>query len=118
LDEATVFADDDELAIVDKSDTSQAASGSTKRARFDNLRDAIAGTPLTAPANPADNGKVAIASGGNLTYATVANANVAADAAIAVSKLAAGSNGHVIKTVDGAPAWAADDAALSLSGFS
>lgn len=46
------------------------------------------GSSLNAPANPADDGKVAIASGGNLSYALLANANVAANAAIALSKLA------------------------------
>ena len=46
------------------------------------------GSSLTAPANPADDGKVAIASGGNLTYATVGNANIT-NATITLAKMAA-----------------------------
>lgn len=45
------------------------------------------GGSLTAPSNPADDGKVAIASGGDLTYALLANANVSASAAIAGTKI-------------------------------
>lgn len=53
------------------------------------LSDGIAGGggSLTAPSNPADDGKVAIASGGDLTYALLANANVSASAAIAGTKI-------------------------------
>lgn len=43
-----------------------------------------------------------------LAISEVTNANVAANAAIAVSKLAAGTEGYVIKTVSGVPAWAAE----------
>lgn len=45
------------------------------------------GGSLTAPSNPADNNKVAIASAGDLTYALLANANVSASAAIAGTKI-------------------------------
>lgn len=59
----------------------------------------VAAAGLTGPANPGDNGKVAIASAGNLTYALLLDANVATSAAIAYSKLAAGTAGHWL-TVD------------------
>lgn len=49
------------------------------------------GGSLTAPANPADDGKLAIAASGNFSYALLANANVSATAAIALSKLADGA---------------------------
>jgi hypothetical protein len=54
------------------------------------------GGSLSSPANPADDGKVAIASSGNLTYALLANANVSATAAITLSKLANGSACSVV----------------------
>lgn len=43
---------------------------------------------MTAPSNPADDGKVAIASAGNLTYSLLLNAHVSSSAAISLSKLA------------------------------
>lgn len=44
---------------------------------------------LNAPANPADDGKVAVASAANLSYILIGNPQIAAAAAIALSKLAA-----------------------------
>jgi len=64
---------------------------------------------LNRPANPGDDGKVALASSGDLTYGYIANAQVASGAAIAVSKLAPGTNGQVLKTVGGAVAWSSDN---------
>jgi len=46
---------------------------------------------LTGPVNPTDDTKVAIASGGNLTYAFIGNTQVSSSAAIVLSKLANGS---------------------------
>jgi hypothetical protein len=46
------------------------------------------GAAMSAPADPADDGKVAIAASGDLSYALLANANVAAAAAIAGTKVA------------------------------
>lgn len=46
------------------------------------------GTTVNLPANPADDGKVAIASGGNLSYALLSNSNIA-NATIALAKMAA-----------------------------
>lgn len=48
---------------------------------------AVAGGSLTAPANPGDDGKVAIASGGDLTYGLVNTAQIAASA-VTLAKLA------------------------------
>lgn len=61
---------------------------------------------LMAPLNPADDGKVALASGGDLVYNYIGNAQVASNAAIAVSKLAAGTEGYVLMIVSGVPTWA------------
>lgn len=44
---------------------------------------------------------------GNLTSSTIVNADVSASAAIAVSKLAAGTDTYVLTTVSGVPTWAA-----------
>lgn len=54
------------------------------------------GGALTAPASPGDNGKVAIAASGNLSYALLADANVDSAAALALSKLANGSACSVV----------------------
>jgi hypothetical protein len=59
------------------------------------------GSSLTAPADPADDGKVAIASGGDLSYALLANANVAAGAAIAGSKITPDFGAQTILTTGG-----------------
>jgi hypothetical protein len=42
---------------------------------------------------------------GNVTSSLVVNADVSSSAAIAVSKLAAGTNGYVLETVAGIPTW-------------
>ena len=60
------------------------------------------GTLVNLPTNPGDNGKVAIAASGNLSYALLADANVASNAAIAVSKLAKGAANQVLVTDSGA----------------
>lgn len=44
LTEATAFAADDELVIVDKSDTTGAASGTTKRVQLSNISDVVNGS--------------------------------------------------------------------------
>ena len=49
-----------------------------------------------------------------LEWGLTANANVALDAAIAVTKLAAGSNGDLLHTTGGVPAWGTIDAATSI----
>lgn len=54
------------------------------------------GGSLTAPSNPGDNGKVAIAASGNFSYAFIADANVSPTAALALSKLADGTACSVV----------------------
>jgi len=82
----------------------------------------LIGARMTAPATPADGDAPVwdsasstwksnatakkIAMGGLASYPFV-NADVAAAAAIAVSKLAAGSNGQVLTTTGGVPVWGA-----------
>jgi len=61
---------------------------------------------FTAPVNPTDDGKAAIASGGDFVYAFIANANIATNANIAVSKLATGTEGYVLTIISGVPTWA------------
>jgi hypothetical protein len=56
------------------------------------------GGGLTAPASPAEDGRVAVASSGDLVYQLLTNAHIASGAAVAVSKLAAGSAHQVVKT--------------------
>ncbi len=64
------------------------------------------GTLFTGPASPGDNGKLAIASSGDFTYALLTNANVSTTAAIAVTKLAASAtNGQALTTIAGVPTW-------------
>ena len=46
---------------------------------------------LAAPANPGDNGKVATASAGNLSYILITHSNISASAAIALTQLADGT---------------------------
>lgn len=88
----------------------------------------VATTPLTAPANPADNSKVAIATNGDFSYALIADVNVGAAAAIAGSKIAPQFGAQVL-SVTGAgtlqvgttPATAGDmrvKHAFSLQGLS
>jgi len=51
---------------------------------------------MTAPSNPSDDGKAAIASGGNLTYALITNANISSSAQIAITKLADIATDHLL----------------------
>lgn len=60
----------------------------------------------TLPNSPADDGKVALASGGDLVYGFISNFQVASGANIAVSKLATGTEGYVLMIVGGVPTWA------------
>lgn len=70
---------------------------------------------LTAPTNPGDDTKVAVASAGNLTYAFIGNTQIAAGALIALSKLATQAalsvvaNGTNASAVPTAIAGAADE---------
>ncbi len=48
----------------------------------------VPATPLPAPANPSDDSKLAIASGGSFTYSFLSDVNVSSTAAIAGSKIA------------------------------
>ncbi len=52
------------------------------------LEFANPGSSLSAPSNPGDDGKAAVASGGNLTYTLLSNAHIASGAAITLTKLA------------------------------
>lgn len=72
--------------------------------RINTALNTAGGGGLSAPANPADDGKVAIASGGDLSYSLLANANVATSAAIAVTKLASGTANQIVKTNSGGTA--------------
>lgn len=67
----------------------------------------LAVTLAKMAANSVDASKIVDGSVGNaeLAASAVTDAKVAAAAAVAVSKLAAGSNGAVLKTAAGAPAW-------------
>jgi len=58
------------------------------------------------PVDPTDDGKVPIASGGDFVYGYISNTQVATNASIAVSKLAAGTEGYVLMVVSGVPTWA------------
>ncbi len=52
------------------------------------LEFANPGSSLSAPSDPGDDGKVAVAATGNLTYTLLSNAHIASGAAISLSKLA------------------------------
>jgi hypothetical protein len=65
------------------------------------------------------NSSVSGGAGGVITDATIVNADIAAAAAIAVTKIAPGTNGQVLTTTGGVPAWGAagtDTQDLSLTG--
>lgn len=49
----------------------------------------------------------------SISAGVIVNADINASAAIAVSKLAAGTNGYVIKTVAGVPTWAAEGTGIT-----
>ena len=71
------------------------------------LRIFDATTPggLTPPVDPTDNGEVAIALNGDLTYALITDAQVHGAADILVSKLKEGSDGQYLSTVGVTPTW-------------
>lgn len=57
---------------------------------------------LNAPASPADNAKVAVASGGNLSYAFLTTANLSASAGVAFTQLASMSAARLMGRDSGA----------------
>lgn len=71
---------------------------------------------LTPPVDPTDDGKVAIAAAGDLSYALITDAQISAVADIDVSKLDAGSDGQVIKTVGTTVQWGTDTGLTAPTG--
>lgn len=70
-------------------------------------------TTLTPPVSPDDDGKVALASGGDLVYGYITNSQISSSAAIDITKLSVGSEGYVIKVVGGVVSWAVDGGATA-----
>lgn len=63
---------------------------------------------LSKPKSPTDNDKVALASNGNLVYGYIGNNQIASNAQIAITKLAPGTEGSVLKIISGVVSWATE----------
>lgn len=63
---------------------------------------------LNRPTNPGQNGYIATGLNGDLNYMLIGNAQLATNAGIAVTKIAPGTSGYVLKTVGSTVQWAED----------